>query len=85
MDTYHTGLLIRALMFLGIICPLVIAGVLVALREKRCISNLDGDTSKNPGHRPVVMQRSLRYPANREQPEANDSEASALVVQRRAA
>jgi hypothetical protein len=52
----HTIALIRALMLVGLICPLVIAGVVVALREKRGASNLDADTPVKPRHRPVVIR-----------------------------
>jgi hypothetical protein len=51
----HTIALIRALMLVGMICPLVIAGAVVALREKRGTSNLDADAPVKPRHRPVVF------------------------------
>ena len=85
MDTYQMGLLIRALMLVATICPLVIAGVLVALREKRRVLHLGGDLSTNSSQRPAVMQDRLRYAANREPLEANDSEGSAPRMERRAA
>jgi hypothetical protein len=55
MDMNTTVLLVRMLMLVGMISPLVIAAVVVAIREKRRASNLDGDASPNP-HRPIVIR-----------------------------
>ena len=85
MDMFHTGMLIRALIVLLMFLLLVIAGALVAWRDKRHVSNPDSDEPANPGQRPAVMQRSSRYAANRGRLEANDSEASLSAGQRRAA
>ena len=85
MDTYQMGLLIRALMFLAMIFVLIIAGVFLARREKHLASHSESDGLTNSGQQPAVMQDSLRYPANRGRLEANESEASAPGVQRRAA
>jgi hypothetical protein len=52
----HTIALIRALMLVGMICPLVIAGVVAAIRETRDASNLDADAPARPRQRPVVIR-----------------------------
>jgi hypothetical protein len=85
MNVFTTGLLIRALIVLGMICLLVLAGALHARREKHRVSNADGDVRTNPGQRPAVAHRSFRYPAIREWRGANDFDATARTVQRRAA
>jgi hypothetical protein len=85
MDMLQTGLLIRGLIVLVMFCLLVIAGALLARREKHRSSNSQGDAPTSPGRRPASMQRSLRYPAACGQLEANDSNASAPGAQRHAA
>ena len=54
-----TVLLVRTLMLVGMISPLVIGAVVLAVREKRRASNLDGDASPNPRRRPVVIRTIL--------------------------
>ena len=59
MDTFHTGLLFRALIVLVTIGVLVIAGLVIARREKRRASNPQSDQRTNPGldgHRPGDWQ-----------------------------
>jgi hypothetical protein len=54
MDMHAVALWARTLMFLGMLSPLIIAGVIVALREKRRASNLERDASLNPPQPPAV-------------------------------
>lgn len=82
MDLYHFGLLIRALMALGMICVFVIAGMLVGRRNNRGASSLNGDATKTRRQFVVVS----RFPGPDRGPlEATHSEASAPSTHRRAA
>jgi hypothetical protein len=56
MGTHTIVLLVRTLMLVGIIFPLVIAGVILAIREKGRPSNLDSAASPNRRQRPVVIR-----------------------------
>ncbi len=48
MDMFHTGLVIRGLIVLVTLCLLVIAGALLARREKRRASDSASDTPGFP-------------------------------------
>ncbi len=88
MDVSNMAFLIRVLrvlFVLGMIGLLVIAGALLARRERQRAATLRSDAPTSPGQRTAFMQRSLQYPANGGQAEANDAEASAPGTQRRAA
>jgi hypothetical protein len=56
MDMLTIGLVVRTLMLFGMLCLLVIAGVLAALREKRRASDVESDASANPCPWPVVIR-----------------------------
>ena len=72
----HTIALIRGLMLAGMIWPLVIAGVVAAIREKRDASELDADAPARPRQRPVVIGAVARDPARHAPRSANGCEAS---------
>lgn len=85
MDLFHIGLLIRALMLLGMICLFVIAGVLVAPHDKRRASELGGDASTNSPQGTVVVSLNRFVPTSRVPDGPNLCEASAPRMERRAA
>jgi hypothetical protein len=59
MDMRTIVLLVRTLMLVGIISPLVIGGVILAIREKRHSSNLDNAALPNRRQWPVVIRAAV--------------------------
>jgi hypothetical protein len=85
MYTFHNWMLIRELVVLGTLALMVIAGVLLARLRTRCPATTDRSSATDSDDRPAVLQRSLRYPINGMRAQANDADASAHGVPRRAA
>jgi hypothetical protein len=83
MNTYNIVLLIRSLFFLGMIGLLVVAGALIARRDRRRAATPAPVAPTKPGQQSGSAQR--RHRGRSGQVEADDSDASALAIQRRAA
>ena len=80
MNTYNIVLLIRSLFFLGMIGLLVVAGALIARRERRRAATPVSVVPTKPGQQSDPAQRSHRDRSGRV-----EADESALRIQRRAA
>ncbi len=88
MDAYHTVLLIRALFVAGAICALVIAGAILARRDRQQEyrwQGPQGTVTAERGHGSNASYRSVRYPDGRGRLPVNDSGHSELADARHAA
>ena len=54
MDAYHTWLLIRALMLVGILCLSALAGAMLEWRQKHHVPNTHRDSRRMREQRAVV-------------------------------
>ena len=66
MDMSTTVWLVRTLMLVGMTLPLVIGGVVVAIRDRHRDSKASGDASTSPGREPAFVSRIHRDSTNRE-------------------
>ena len=85
MDMHTTVLLVRTLMLVGIVSPLVVGGIVLAIRHRYRVSKASGGAPTSPGREPRLVSRSHWDVTHREAVGANDSEASASRTERRAA
>ena len=59
MDMHTTVLLVRTLMLVGILFPLIVGGIVLAIRDRYRVSKTSGDASPSPGCAPAFVSGSV--------------------------